>query len=89
MIARYNAALAWESEQDRSAGQLLAILAFLASTTGDAEQCRRCADEARAISGPVEGGQEATVYVRRGRDLLRITAIGTGTPMADIAKLVG
>ena len=46
------------------------------------------ADEARAISGPVEGGQEATVYIRRGRDLFRITAIGEGNPMADIAALI-
>jgi uncharacterized protein len=46
------------------------------------------ADEARAISGPVEGGQEATVYLRRGRDLFRITAIGTGNPMGDIAPLL-
>jgi uncharacterized protein len=46
------------------------------------------ADEVRAISGPVEGGQEATVYRRRGRDLFRITAIGTGNPMDDIAALL-
>ena len=45
-------------------------------------------DEARAISGPVEGGQEATVYVRRGRDLFRITAIGTANPMVDAVALV-
>jgi predicted metalloprotease len=45
-------------------------------------------DEARAISGPVEGGQEATVYVRRGRDLFRITGIGAGNTMEDIAGLV-
>jgi predicted metalloprotease len=45
-------------------------------------------DDARAISGPVEGGQEATVYVRRGRDLFRITGIGSGNPMADIAALI-
>ncbi len=47
------------------------------------------ADEARAIAGSVEGGQEATVYVRRGRDLFRITAIGTGNPMVDLAGLLG
>jgi hypothetical protein len=47
------------------------------------------ADEARAISGPVEGGQEATVYLRRGRDLFRITGIGAGTPMVDVAALIG
>jgi hypothetical protein len=45
-------------------------------------------DEARAISGPVEGGQEATVYLRRGRDLFRVTAIGPGNPMADVAGLL-
>jgi predicted metalloprotease len=47
------------------------------------------ADEARAISGPVEGGQEATVYLRRGRDLFRVTGIGAGNVMADIAVLIG
>jgi predicted metalloprotease len=46
------------------------------------------ADEARAISGPVEGGQEATAYIRRDRDLFRVTAIGPGNPMVDIAALV-
>jgi Putative neutral zinc metallopeptidase len=46
------------------------------------------ADEVRAISGPVEGGQEATVYLRRGRDLFRITAIGTGNLMVDISTLL-
>jgi hypothetical protein len=46
------------------------------------------ADEARAISGPVEGGQEATVYLRRGRDLFRIRAIGGANPMIDLTKLL-
>jgi predicted metalloprotease len=46
------------------------------------------ADEAGAISGPVEGGQEATVYIRRGRDLFRISAIGEGNPMGDIGALL-
>jgi hypothetical protein len=46
------------------------------------------ADEARAISGPVEGGHEATVYLRRGRDLFRVTAIGEDNPMGDIAELI-
>jgi hypothetical protein len=45
-------------------------------------------DEARAIAGPVEGGQEATIYVRRGRDLFRITGIGAGNPMGDIEALL-
>ena len=46
-------------------------------------------DEARAIGGPVEGGQEATLYVRVGDILLRLTAVGPGNPMADIEALVG
>ena len=46
------------------------------------------ADEARAISGSVEGEQEATVYIRRGRDLFRITGIGMGNLMVDIATLI-
>jgi hypothetical protein len=46
------------------------------------------ADEARAISGPVAGGHEATVYLRRGRDLLRITGIGADNPMVDVAGLL-
>jgi hypothetical protein len=46
------------------------------------------ADEARAISGPVQDGHEATAYLRRGRDLFRITAIGEGSPMVDIAELI-
>jgi hypothetical protein len=46
------------------------------------------AGEARAISGPVEGGQEVTAYLRRGRDLFRITAIGTGNLMVDVEALL-
>jgi predicted metalloprotease len=46
-------------------------------------------DDARAILGDVEGGQEATVYVRRGRDLFRFTGIGSGNPMVDVAALIG
>jgi hypothetical protein len=45
-------------------------------------------DEARAISGPVQGGQEATLYIRGGFLLLRFTAVGTGNPMADIVALL-
>jgi hypothetical protein len=59
-------------------------LGLSASTSAPAR-----ADEARAIAGSVEGGQEATVYVRRGRDLFRITAIGTRNPMVDLAGLLG
>jgi DNA-binding CsgD family transcriptional regulator len=33
-------------------GQLLALLAFVASTTGDVDEARRRAEEARAIAGP-------------------------------------
>jgi hypothetical protein len=43
----------------------------------------------RAGGGSRVGGQEATVYVRRGRDLFRITAIGTANPMVDAVALVG
>lgn len=46
------------------------------------------ADEARAIVGAVAEGQEATAYIRRGRDLYRITAMGSGSPMTDLAALV-
>jgi hypothetical protein len=45
------------------------------------------ADEARAITGVVADGNEVTVYVRRGRDLFRITAYGGDDPMADLATL--
>jgi predicted metalloprotease len=45
-------------------------------------------DEARAIQGPVAGGQEATLYVRVGDTLMRFTAIGSGQPMADIEALL-
>lgn len=46
------------------------------------------ADEAQAIAGPVQGGHESTVYIRRGRDLFRITAIGTNTSLNDVAVLL-
>lgn len=46
------------------------------------------ADEARAIVGTVAEGQEATAYIRRGRDLYRVTVIGAGSPMMDLAALV-
>jgi predicted metalloprotease len=45
------------------------------------------ADEARAISGPVQDGHEATVYLRRGPDLFRISAIGDD-PTTDLAALL-
>jgi S1-C subfamily serine protease len=45
-------------------------------------------DEARAISGPVTEGVEATVYVRFESVLLRFTAIGRGDPMADLLALL-
>ena len=46
------------------------------------------ADETRAIVGAVDGGYEATVYLRRGPHLFRITAIGEGNPMADLNDLL-
>lgn len=46
-------------------------------------------DEARAITGAVDGGTEATVYMRSGEFLFRFTAIGTGDPMADVRYLLG
>lgn len=45
------------------------------------------ADAALAIAGTVPGGQEATVYIRRGPDLYRVSAISDGDPMADLAAL--
>jgi DNA-binding CsgD family transcriptional regulator len=45
--------LARETEQQRSAGQLLAILSFVAATKGDEAETRRLADEAREISVPL------------------------------------
>jgi DNA-binding CsgD family transcriptional regulator len=44
--------LAREYEQLRSAGQLLAVLAFIAASRGDADETQQRADEARAIAGP-------------------------------------
>lgn len=46
-------------------------------------------DEARAISGPIENGREATVYARVGPVLLRFSAIGAGDPMVDLRALLG
>jgi hypothetical protein len=46
-------------------------------------------DEARAIAGPTADGREATVYLRVGPVLLRLTAIGPGDPMADLRALLG
>jgi DNA-binding CsgD family transcriptional regulator len=60
--------LARESEQQRSAGQLLATLAFVAATVGDEVDCVRFAEEARAISGPRGLGlTNATVAWARAR----------------------
>jgi hypothetical protein len=47
------------------------------------------ADDARAIAGPTGVGYEATAYLRRGRDLFRVTGIGGTEPMADLATLLG
>jgi DNA-binding CsgD family transcriptional regulator len=44
--------LAREYEQLRSTGQLLAVLALIAATIGDADETNRRAEEARAIAGP-------------------------------------
>lgn len=46
------------------------------------------ADEARAIAGPTAGGYEGTVYLRRDRDLFRVTVIGGSDPTADLALLL-
>lgn len=46
------------------------------------------ADDVRAITGVVGEGQEATVYLRRGANLYRVTAIGNGNPMADLAEIL-
>jgi hypothetical protein len=45
-------------------------------------------NEARTIAGPTAVGYEATAYVRRGRDLFRLTAIGGTEPMADLATVL-
>lgn len=45
--------------------------------------------ETRAIMGTVSGGTEATIYVRIDNYLLRMTAIGTGDPMADVLHIFG
>jgi predicted metalloprotease len=68
-------------------------LPFFVDTRAEALGLREVAapvagDEARAISGPVQGGHEATVYVRADTVLLRFTAVGSGTPMADIEALL-
>ncbi|MDZ5622438.1 AAA family ATPase [Nocardioides sp. HM23] len=44
--------LATETGQQRSASQLLAVLAFVAGTTGDEATCLRLAEEARQIAVP-------------------------------------
>ena len=44
--------LASETGQQRSASQLLAVLAFIAGTTGDEASCLRLAEEARQIAVP-------------------------------------
>ncbi len=46
------------------------------------------ADQARAIEGETVVGIEATAYLRRGRDLFRVTVIGGADPMADLAILL-
>ena len=51
--------LARETEQQRSASQLLAILAFVAGTTGDETGCLRLAEEAREIAVPMGLGLPA------------------------------
>ena len=48
--------LAREYEQLRSTGQLLAVLAFIAATIGDADETKQRAEEARAIAGPAGSG---------------------------------
>lgn len=45
-------------------------------------------NEARAISGTVDGQQEATVYIREDARLLRISAVGEGDPMEDLRMLL-
>lgn len=47
------------------------------------------ADDARMLLGRWGGGsEEATVYVRRGRDLFRITALGQAQSVFDLAALI-
>jgi S1-C subfamily serine protease len=49
----------------------------------------RVDDETRALMGTVDGGTEATIYMRSGAFLFRFTAIGPGDPMADVRYLLG
>ena len=83
--------LAQESEQQRSVAHLLAVLAFLAATTGDAEECRRCANGARTIAGPSGMGLTnamvswslARLDLGQGRHdeaVERLTALATAKP---------
>ncbi len=42
----------------------------------------------RALAGSIPGGQEATVYFSQGAELVRVTAIGSGDPMRDLAAVL-
>lgn len=78
----------------RDAAGASAALPYFARTRADALQLAEITapaigDETRGIMGPVSGGIEATIYVRIDNYLLRMTAIGTGDPMADVLSLFG
>jgi DNA-binding CsgD family transcriptional regulator len=51
-LAEEGLRLARETDQQRSASQLLAILAIIASTTGDEDRCLGLAAQAQEIAGP-------------------------------------
>jgi hypothetical protein len=75
-----------------AAGAAQALPYFLAARAGALGLSEVAAplvgDEARAISGAIQEGHEATVYLRVDGALLRFTAVGNGNPMADIEALL-
>jgi hypothetical protein len=78
----------------RDADGASAALSYFVRNRADALQLAELTpptigDETRAIMGPVTGGTEATIYVRIDNYVLRMTAIGSGDPMADVLTLFG
>ena len=76
--------LAREYEQQRSVGQLQAVLAFIASITGDFEEARHRADEARTIASPRRIGLTNAMV---GWALARVE-LGQGRPDEALERLV-
>jgi hypothetical protein len=72
-------------------GAALALPYFLqdrAAVLGqhEAPQAQRVGDEARALSGPVDGGEDLTFYVRSGSLLLRISATSAANMGLSLAS---